>query len=79
MDTEEPATPQTRTSSFSAEGILGTGITIGSIGVLFLLLGLAQAMRDVEGASWILLAIGAVLVVSGGVTAAFGRRGKSEE
>lgn len=61
---------QKRTRSISAEAIIGTGVTIAAIGVLFLLLGWAQAMRDVHPASWILLGLGVACVVLGGITAA---------
>ena len=61
----------------SAEAVIGTGVTIAAIGVLFLLLGWAQAMRDVHPASWILLAIGAVCVVLGGIVAAAGPKKRS--
>ena len=56
----------------SAEAVIGTGVTIAAIGVLFLLLGWAQSMRDQHSAAWILLGIGAVMLVVGGVAAAFG-------
>jgi len=61
---------QKRTRSISAEAIIGTGVTIAAIGVLFLLLGWAQAMRHVHPASWILLGLGAVCAVAGGIIAA---------
>jgi hypothetical protein len=61
-----PATPPARTG-FSAEAIVGTGVTVASTGVLFLLLGWAQVMRGVQPAAWILLVLGAVCVVVGGV------------
>ena len=60
----------------SAEAIVGTGITIAAIGVLFLMLGWAQHMREVYGAAWILLMIGAVLFVLGAVAALLGRSGR---
>ena len=66
--------PQSRIRSMSAEAIVGTGVTVGALGLLCLLLGLAQAMRHVHPASWILLAIGAVLVVVGAVVAALARK-----
>lgn len=66
----EPAPPTRSTPGISAEAIIGTGVTVAATGVLFLLLGWAQMMRDVHPASWILLALGAVCVVVGGITAA---------
>ena len=67
MDSSDPVPAAKPKRSFSAEAIIGTGVTIAAIGVLFLLLGWAQAMRQVESASWILLAIGAVCVALGAV------------
>jgi hypothetical protein len=72
-----PDDPTTREStSDSSEGIIGTGVTVGAIGVLFLLLGWAQAMRQVPSAAMILCIIGAVLVVGGIVVAASGKSRK---
>ena len=59
----------------SAEAVIGTGVTIAALGVLFLLLGWAQSMRDQHSAAWILLGLGAVMLVVGGVTAIFGQSG----
>ena len=69
--------PQKRARSISAEAIIGTGVTIVAIGVLCLLLGWAQAMRDVHPASWILIAIGAGFVVLGGIVTALARKSSS--
>ncbi len=60
----------------SAEAVIGTGVTIAALGVLFLLLGWAQTMRDQHSAAWILLGIGAVLLVVGGMAAMFGSSGQ---
>ena len=60
----------------SAEAVIGTGVTIAALGVLFLLLGWAQAMRDQAGAAWILLAIGAVMLVVGAIAAVIGNSGQ---
>ncbi len=60
----------------SAEAMIGTGITIASIGVLFLLLGWAQWMRQVHDAAVILLGLGGVLFVLGTIGALMGRSGK---
>jgi len=65
MDSPDQPTSQNTTRTFSAEAIIGTGVTVASLGVLLLLLGWAQAMRHVHPASWILLVIGAVFVVAG--------------
>ena len=54
----------------SAEAIVGTGITIGALGLMCVLLGSAQWMRGVDSAAWILLGIGVVMLVGGGITAA---------
>jgi membrane associated rhomboid family serine protease len=63
----------------SAEAMIGTGITVGALGILFLLLGWAQHMRQVKDASFTLLVIGGVLFVFGGLIAltAAGKRKKS--
>jgi len=58
----------------SSSAVIGLGITLFALGILFLLLGWAQSMREVHSASSILLTIGAVLSVIGGGTALFGRR-----
>ncbi len=63
----------------SAEAVIGTGVTIASLGVLFLLLGCAQSMRDQEGAAWILLGIGAVMLVAGGLAAAMAQSAKPND
>ena len=60
----------------SAEAMIGTGITIASLGVLFLLLGWAQWMRQVHDAAVILLAIGGIMFVLGAIGALMGRSGK---
>ncbi len=60
----------------SAEAMIGAGMTILSLGVLFLLLGWAQWMRQVHGAAVILLAIGGVMFVLGAIGALLGRSDK---
>ena len=80
MDTpEQPSTPASSTPPAAAgtvrrisrEGVVGTGITVAAIGVLFLLLGWAQWMRLERNAAIILLLIGAVLLIAGAVTTMF--------
>jgi hypothetical protein len=61
----------------SAEAIIGTGVTIGTLGVLFLLLGWAQWLRAVHGAATTLLLIGAVMAVVGIFVALSGRSRRS--
>ena len=63
----------------SAEAVIGTGVTIGALGVLCLLLGWAQAMREQHGAAWVLLAIGAVMLVVGAMAAMFGGSGRGPD
>lgn len=70
-------TPRPRFSFMSAEAMVGSGVTILSLGVLLLLLGCAQWMRQVHHAATILLAIGGVVFVLGLITALLGRTGKS--
>jgi thiosulfate reductase cytochrome b subunit len=67
-------TPQT--SFLSGEAIVGAGVTIASLGVLVLLLGCAQWMRQVHDAATILLASGGVLFVVGVIGALIGRSRK---
>ena len=71
MDTPEE-TPLPRSSSVSAEAIVGIGITIGTLGVLCLLLGLAQTMRLERDSAVIFLPLGAIMVLGGGIAALMG-------
>lgn len=56
--------------------MIGIGITIGSLGLLGLLLGWAQQMRGVANSAAVWLALGAILTVAGilVVVVARGRR-----
>jgi membrane protein DedA with SNARE-associated domain len=76
MDTQPEQLPSARRSSFSAEGIIGSGITIAALGVLGLLLGSAQWMRVEHESAMIFLVIGALLLVGGAVTALIGQQRK---
>ncbi len=64
MNAPDPA-PTTRARSISPEALIGTGITIAMVGLLFLLLGWAQYMRLVHDAAMILGALGAALALLG--------------
>jgi len=68
--------PADEPAADSSEAIVGIGITVAALGVMLLLLGWAQWMREVPGAAVILLAIGAVMLVGGGVVAASGKSRK---
>ena len=57
----------------SAEAVVGTGVTIAALGVLCLLLGWAQWMRQVHSAGMTLLIIGASLFAIGVVATIFAR------
>lgn len=57
----------------SSEGLIGIGITIAELGLLCLMLALAEHLRSVPRIALIWLALGAVLVIVGGFTAAFAR------
>jgi len=72
MNSPEESTPA-RTSFLSAEAMVGIGITIAMSGLLFVMLGWAQHMREVKEAAWILLPLGAVLIVLGVFAALAGR------
>ncbi|HSH38710.1 MAG TPA: hypothetical protein VK993_07985 [Chthoniobacterales bacterium] len=74
-----PAPASSPTRRMSAEAVIGTGVTIAALGVLFLLLGWAQSMRDEDAAAWVLLGIGAVMLVGGGMAAAFGQAGNRSD
>ena len=60
----------------SAEAVVGTAITVASIGLLFLMLGWAQYMRQVHDAALIMLVIGAVLFVAGCIGTMIGQSRK---
>lgn len=62
---------QSRTPVISSEAIIGIGITIAELGLLCLMLALAERLRSVPKVALIWLALGAVLVIAGGLTAAF--------
>ncbi len=68
-----PEQSHTRKTGMSGEAMIGIGITIWAFGILFLLLGWAQHMRQVRDASLTLLVIGAVLFVVGGLIALAGK------
>jgi uncharacterized membrane protein HdeD (DUF308 family) len=69
--------PSANARGMSATAIIGTGVSIAATGVLFLLLGFAQYLRDVMGAATVLLLIGAAFAVAGIVVAMMGRSRKS--
>ena len=60
---------RTRSFSVSAEAIIGIGVTIGSLGLLCLLLGWAQMMRGVISAGAIWIPLGALLFLLGAAVA----------
>lgn len=75
MDTpaeQPPPSPVARTTSISAEALIGIGITLAALGVLGLLLGWAQWMRLVHDSAIAWLVTGAVAVVIGVITAVVG-------
>jgi hypothetical protein len=63
---------QSGTPLISFEAIIGIGITIAELGLLCLMLALAEHLRSVPKIALVWLALGAVLVIVGGLTAAFG-------
>src|SRR5215213_8665861 len=67
MDDHPAALDPVHPRRMSGEALIGTGITIWAIGVLLLLLGWAQCMREEGESMTILLAIGALLFLGGGV------------
>jgi hypothetical protein len=78
MDNPEETSPPPPASSFSISGeaIIGIGMTIFSLGVLCLLLGWAQWMREVHAVAMIFLPLGAVLVIGGAIGAMVGHSRK---
>ena len=60
-----------RLSSISSEAMIGIGITIAALGVLSLLLGLAEHLRSVPSVAAIWFVLGAVLAIVGGLLAGF--------
>ena len=56
----------------SPEAMIGLGITVGSLGLLGLLLGWAQQMRDVPNWAAVWFALGAVLAIAGILIVAVG-------
>jgi flagellar motor component MotA len=68
---------RSETAAISSEALVGLGITIAALGLLGLLLGLAQHMRSVPDGAMLGLGIGAAMVVLGGIIAAAARVRKS--
>jgi hypothetical protein len=61
--------PQSGTPMISSDALVGIGITVSELGALCLLLGWAEHMRSEPKIALIWLALGAVLVILGGLTA----------
>jgi hypothetical protein len=57
----------------SSEALVGIGITVAELGALCLLLGWAEQMRSVPKIALVWFALGVVLVIIGGLTAAIPR------
>jgi hypothetical protein len=57
----------------SSEATIGIGITVAELGLLCLMLALAEHLRSVPKIALIWLALGAVLMILGGLTAVFAR------
>jgi hypothetical protein len=66
---EKPRQPGT--AMISSEALIGIGITIAELGLLCLMLALAEHLRSVPKIAMVWLALGAVLMIVGGLTAAF--------
>jgi hypothetical protein len=71
---EKPARRQLL--AMSPEAMIGTGITIASLGLLGLLLGWAQQMREVPSWAGVWFALGAVLAIVGLLIVAVARMRK---
>jgi hypothetical protein len=71
LPVETTVTPKRpRKLAISSEAMIGIGITVGSFGLLGLLLGWAQQMRGISTWAAVWLAIGAVLAIVGILIAA---------
>lgn len=68
ISSEKPS--QSESPAISSEAITGIGITIAALGLLCLLLGLAEHLRSVPKVAFIWFALGAVLAVVGSLIAA---------
>jgi hypothetical protein len=55
----------------SSEALVGIGITVAELGLLCLMLALAEYLRSVPKIALVWGALGAVLMIAGGFTAAF--------
>jgi hypothetical protein len=64
---------RSETAAISSEALVGLGITIAALGLLGLLLGLAEQMRSVPSVAMLWFAFGAVFVILGGLIAAAAR------
>jgi hypothetical protein len=64
---------QSGTPMISSEALIGIGVTVAYLGLLCLMLALAERLRSVPRIALIWFALGAVLVIVGGLTAAFAR------
>ena len=67
---EKPARRQLL--AISSEALIGIGITVAALGLLGLLLGWAQQMREVSSWATVWLALGAVLAIVGLLIVAIG-------
>lgn len=64
---------RSETAAISSEALIGLGITIGALGLLGLMLGLAQHMRSVPDNAKLWFVLGAGCVVLGVIVAAAAR------
>jgi len=71
------APKRSETAAISSQALVGLGITIGALGVLGLLLGLAQQMRSMPDAAMLLFGLGGGGVVLGAIIAAAARARKA--
>jgi hypothetical protein len=61
-----------RTPAISSEALIGIGITIAALGILCLLLGLAEHLRSVANVALVWFVLGTVLAIAGALVAGFG-------
>ena len=69
-------TPLTRKAFMSAEAIVGLGITVTWLGLLCVMLGWAQWLRQVHSSAFIWLPLGAIMMIGGAAAAMVGKARK---
>ncbi len=74
MKTSEQS--QQRAGFISAEAMVGLGFTVAWLGLLCLLLGWAEVLRQEMAVAWIWLPLGAIMMIAGLIAAMLGKSRK---